>query len=152
MKRQCPGWNILIFIILISLGMLIATNCFKIAVHLRTISRLRYRHHQSKRLLEGLLVYGINVCSENRNNLFSWGMLKPQSMLLKFDRWPHAMPEKKGDCCSGLLAIHSYAGVLHLKAELYCKNNLTMSASCDMKPCDVKNLKGEICVANWLVH
>ena len=152
MNIQRQGWNVLIFLIILSIGMLIATNCFKIAINLRTTSRLRYRYHQEIRLLEGLLTYGVTICSENRSCLFSWGACHAQSMYMNFNPWPSEQLKDIVGRYSGLLTITSQKGIVHLHAQLYSHNLLKMSASCDISPVDTKNLQGKICVIHWQIH
>ena len=88
MSNARQGWNILIFLIVMTIVMLLATNGFKIASNLFLTSRMRYRYHQELRLCEGLLIYGIEVCNENRVLLLAWGMQQSQTMYLNFNSWP----------------------------------------------------------------
>jgi hypothetical protein len=144
-----PGWNILIFLIVMTIVMLMGTNCFKIASNLFMTSRMRYRYHQEVRLLEGLMAYGIQVCHENRSILLPWGAQKSQTMYMNFNPWPSSETQSIFGAHTGYITITSENGMLHLNAQLSRKNELIMAGACDVRSRDTKNPQGQVRVTNW---
>lgn len=152
MSSARQGWNILIFLIMMTIIMLLANNGYKIASNLFMTSRMRYRYHQELRLIEGLLTYGIQLCNENRVLLLSWGLQKSQTMYLNFNRWPSCHAESTFGPHSGYITITSYKGILHLGAQMSRIKDPIMAGHCDLRARDPKNTKGDLLVSGWHIQ
>lgn len=151
MARASHGWNIIIFLLVMTIVVLLATNCFNIASHMYMTSRMRYRHHQEVRLLEGLLKYGIHICNGNKELLLRWGAHEPQTMYLDFNTWPSKSSQFLLGNHAGVVHITSEKGIIHVYAQLLKENKYSLSGSCDLKLLDTKKPQGCLYVINWSI-
>ena len=149
MNRGTQGWTMLIFLVIISLLVLLATNGFRIASTMMVTARMRYRRHQEVLLLDGLLTYGIQVCDANKALLLAWGAQKSQTMALSFNPWPSQQTVSALGRYIGSLTITSNKGVLFLGAQMSRDNAQSVSGSCILRSRDVKNPKGQLLVSGW---
>ena len=149
MNTHKQGWNIIIFLVIMTIVVVLATNSFKIASHLLVSSRSRCHYHQEARLLEGLITYGIQLCSENKKQLISWGLQEPQTMFVHFDTWPSEETQQLFGLHAGDLNILSDRGVLYLNAHLYKNKIASLSGGCELMARDPKNLQGAMRIVHW---
>ena len=152
MAQAKHGWNIIMFLIVLTIVVLFVSNCFNIATHLSMTARMRYKYHQEERLLEGLLKYGIQLCSENKETLLRWGLQKTQTMQLDFDVWPATVMQPLLGNHAGSVSITSEQGALHINAYLFKNHKRSLAGSCDLHPLNLKNPKGPLSISHWVVH
>lgn len=145
------GSVMLFFLVILGALVVLAALGFQAAVMVSMSARTRMACHQRVNLVEGLLIYGLELCKANSEFIISSICKNGRVAHYTFDPWPSKEAVEFLGYYRARVAIAGSHGIVTISAQLLQENRTVLAGQCRAILDNNKDTKYPLVVCSWSI-